>query len=261
MTSEQVMRYAWAALLAWAAAVSAGCTGWPSRDPALVAPYGERQLWAVAPLANESGSLQADGVRLADQLARTLENAGGLDVVPVSRVLAAMQSLELDAVRSPADAASLRGVLGADALVLGTVSAYEPYDPPKVGLAVELYLDPHRPRPGGVDLRELSRAATEEMSRPEGLGWSDPAQPASVISRYFDAADPQTREALERYARRRGGDRPADRHAWRLYRISMDLYTEFVSHEVSSRLLDAERTRLTPPEPDAEPNLTTPPAS
>lgn len=238
--------------------LSVGCNGARTTRslPELQAPYAERQVWAVAPLRNESGSLQADGAAIADHLARQLENAGRLDVVPVNRVLAAMEALGLAEVASPQQAAELRRVLQVDGLVVGTVSAYEPYDPPKLGLAVELYLDPRgRTSAQGFDLRQLTRAPTDELSVPPTANVRG-NEPASVVSGYFDAADPQVRRQLKAYAAPRGivaAERRDDPEAWRLYRSSMDLYTEFVSYLVSSRLLQAESTRLTQPGPATDP--------
>jgi hypothetical protein len=241
MTSEQVM-------LALAVVLSLfnGCTSGRRADeqpvPRLVAPYRDRQVWAVAPLRNESGSLQVDGLLMADHLARQLEKADGLDVLPVNRVIAAMEALKMPAIRSPQDVTNLRKILGADALVVGTISAYDPYDPPKLGLAVELYADPARKTGQRIDVRKLSSAATGDST---DLAEVKPAgAPATSISGFFDAADPAVRERLQRYAVERGPepdeDHPTD---WRLFRMSMDLYTEFVSYTVSSRLLDAEGRR------------------
>ena len=224
-------------------------------DADLEAPYAKRQVWAVAPLANESGRLQVNGARVADHLTRQLEQADGLDVVAVNRVLAAMESLDMSAVRKPADAVKLRQALGVDALVVGTVTAYDPYDPPKLGLAVELYTGRDRPR-ARLDIRELTRAGTDQTVQPPPA--VDPTKPVSVVSGFYDAADPDVRRKLKRYGSQRGAEAPAegdllqrirgeeDPENWRLYRLSMDLYTEFVSHVVSERLLAAERSRLQP---------------
>lgn len=242
MTSEQVML-----ALAVMLSLISGCTTSRRAEeqpvPRLVAPYAERLVWAVAPLRNESGSLEADGFAMADRLARQLEQADGIDVVPVNRVIAAMEALKMPAVRSPQDVIQLRQILGADALVVGTISAYDPYDPPKLGIAIELYIDPQRKNEPRVDVRQLSRAATAgEVTLPDA---PLSGAPATVISGFYDAADPATRERLQRYAVGRGPavdeDHPTN---WRLFRMSMDLYTEFVSYTVSSRLLDAEGRRL-----------------
>lgn len=250
MTSEQVMLALGAVL---AAMFAGGCHVQRDADeiaaPRLVAPYGERQVWAVAPLRNESGSYHADGVKVADQLARQLEQAEGLDTVPVNRVLSAMEALEMPMVASPEDARRLLGVLQVDALVVGTLSTFDPYDPPKLGLAVELYVDPERGHRPPLDARGLSSAAVDERSR---LPLQPTGQPVTVVSAVFDAADPATRELLQRYAIGRGVDPEPGARDWRLYRLSMDLYTEFVSYAVSWRLLSAEGRRIrsaSPPEP------------
>jgi len=221
----------------------------------LSAPYGDRQVWAVAPLRNESGSLHADGLKTADQLAQRLETVMGLDVLPVNRVLAAMQSLQMQEIASTEDAIKLRGVLGTDGLVVGTITAYDPYDPPKLGLTIELYVDPFRKSLGGTDVRKLVRAATDEMSLPTKP--NRPSQPVSVVSGFYDAADPLVHEKLLNYASRSGGDEDDQGPArvWRLYQIDMSLYTEFVTYLVSQQLLRVEEQRLAPPRLAAEPAL------
>lgn len=257
MASEQVMQKlpARAAVLAMVALMGAACAK-PRPDvlpaPRLVSPYKARQVWAVAPLRNESGSLQADGIRIADKLAQQLELVDGIDVVPVSRVLAAMESLRIAQLTSPKDAMKLRQTLGVDALVVGTLSAFDPYDPPKLGLALDLYSAPHRPEPK-FDVRKLSSAAVDEATVLPGE--QPTGQPVSTVSAFYDAADPEVRSLLQQYsvARGRQVDPKAEQPDWVPYRISMDLYTEFVSYAASSRLLRAERQRLKPSSPGSEP--------
>jgi hypothetical protein len=244
MTSEKVMLNAWAR--AWAVPglavavllTSVGCASRP--DQLDRGPYPQRQVWAVAPLRNESGSLEPDGARLADQLARQLEVIPGVDTLPVNRVLAAMQAMQLPAVTSPSEAQRLRETLGADALVVGSVSDFDPYNPPQLGLAVELYGDDRRPWFQTLDTRQLSSAAVDEMTRPDV---AQAPRPVTAVSGFFDGTDPAVREGIQRYAKQRGGH--DDRHAyWRQFYLSMDLFTQYVSHQVASRLLQAERQRL-----------------
>ena len=240
MTSEQVMLM----LLALALGVlpCVGCAARRADGPAptLVAPYERRQVWAVAPLRNESGSRFADGVAVADQFARRFEQARGLDVIPVNRVLAAMETLQLGQVSSEPEAMRLLRILGVDGVVVGTISAYDPYDPPRLGLAVELYTDPRLPE-STLDLRRLSLAAVDDMTRRPAQAGAD-GQPVSVVSGFFDAADPAVRTWLDRYAAERGRQNPDDDP--RLYRLSMDRFTEFVTYTVSSHLLRQETQRV-----------------
>ncbi len=255
MTSEKVM-------LTLAVVLIGGCA--PRQAPIaepLVAPYDGPRVWAVAPLNNESGSLEADGVALADHLARQLETTDRISVMPVSRTLAAMDALRMSHLASPQDATRLLATLNADALLVGTVTDYDPYDPPKLGMALRLftqrrldeYADPE------LDIRHLTRAATDGGTNPKPrprmtLG--------SNVSAVFNGASPQVREALKRYAVRRGANdwpdpqgtleravTPAPDEHWRRYLLSIDLFSEFVSYAMAKRLLGAEARRLTPPPP------------
>jgi len=239
MTSKQVMLTAWLGLVL-------GLTGCASDSRAkLEAPYPSRQTWAVAPLRNESGTVQADGLKLADKLAQTLETAKGVEVLPVNRVLAAMEQAQLRRLDSRDDALQVLQMLRADGLVLGTISAYDPYEPPKLGLALELYVPAHRATGPPLDLRELSKAPTAQNTEPKH---QVAKQPVSAVSAFYNAADPAVREKMKGYAEGRGS--VADREgSARLYRISMDLYSEFVSYAMLERLLKAERSRIEPEKP------------
>ncbi len=249
MKSEQAM---WMVVVL--VVLTAGCHYRGAQQPTrLSAPYGDRQLWAIVPLRNESGSLHADGLKAADQLAQRLETVMGLDTVPVNRVLAAMQALEMSAVSDSKDVVALRTVLGVDALVVGTITAYDPYDPPKLGIAIELYFDPRRESAHTTNLRELVRAGTDDVALPDQP--TRPSRPVSVVSGFYDAADSAIHRKLVTYAAERSGqdEDDLDPSGWRLYQIDMDLYTEFVTYLVSKQLLRVEQDRLAPPMLTAEP--------
>ncbi|MEM1446395.1 MAG: hypothetical protein AAGF84_10090 [Planctomycetota bacterium] len=228
-------------LAAFAAVGVPGCTTTNQRAAQLQGPYETRQLFAVAPLNNESGSAHADGVRLADRLSEQFTVAGQIDTVPVNRVLAAMDRIGLSAVTSKSQALQLRQALGVDGLLVGTVTSYDPYDPPKLGLNVELYLDPKHAS-SRFDIRKLSRAASDRDFRFEGYSAND--QPVSTLSSFFDAAAPYIQDAMRRYAVHRGVDYAATSADARLYRISADLYADFVANEICRRLLLAESQRI-----------------
>lgn len=245
MTSKQVLWILAALLLG-------GCNYGKGADP-LMSPYTDRRLLAVVPLRNESGSLQIDGVKVAEYLARHLENASNVDVVAVNRVLVAMDATGIRAVRSTADVYQLMGVLGVDGIVIGTVTNFDPYDPPKLGMAIELYSNPRSEPARAPDIRGLQSAAVDRAPLPAARV----PRPTSV-SAYLDASDPDVRAQLKRYASNRGqvnkrddewvrNPLEEDDQAWRFYRINSDLYTEFVCYVMSWRLLKAETDRLSPP--------------
>jgi len=256
MTSKQVLlslgRWSLLALLLVLLEVASGCgtmSSWRGAEsPEIPAAYAERRVLAVAPFRNESGTVAADGVRMAEHLAAQLESAPNVDVLPVSRSLAAMDALALADVRTLEQAMALLGVLEADGLVVGTISSYDPYDPPRLGVAAELFVNRRLlDRTPPADVREMVRRAvpTQTSDRPGLPATSRAGQPVSGVSGHFLGSDPDVRAALERYAARRDRDRRDT--AWRSYLLSMDLFSEFVNFELARRLMQAEHRRLQPP--------------
>ena len=248
MTSKQVM-------LTVAALFGGGCAASAVRP--MASPYPSRRIFAVAPLNNESGSLHADGVVLADHLSRQFETAPNIDVVPVNRIIAAMETRSMSQVQGRGDALRLLSMLNVDALLVGTIRDYDPYDPPKLGLVIELYADPRWDQSNGtLDVRRLTRSPSGVQNNER---WANrDRQPLSVVSAFFDADSVEVGQAMRRWAQQRGSfdhdgrrrifplEPPADDQTLRLIRISMDLFTQFVSHEMCWRLLEAERRRLSP---------------
>ena len=220
-----------------ALAAPAGCKRRATVEPDVYAsPYVQPKVWAVVPLSNESGVSEADGARLADHLAQQLQQAERINVVPVNRVLEAMSAMNLAQVVTVGDAMALMNTLRADGLVVGTITAWDPYDPPKIGATVQLYT---RPRPDrAMDPRLLTRAATGDALPSD----QQQGQPIATAGGHFDAASGTVIRRLEAYAK---GRTPPDSAAGqRRYLISMDLYSEFVSHELMRRLFATEWDRL-----------------
>ena len=254
MTSKQIMLTLSRVALLWALCLTPACH--PARRlPLNVSPYETRQVFAVAPLRNESGSGYADGTRLADKLTQQLALTRGVDTLPVNRVLSAMQALGVDRIDNQADALRLRQVLGVDGLVLGSLTAYDPYDPPKLGLNLELYFGSRSATPAAgsdLDTRGLSAAASDrpgaDRAAAPAPGLDAHRQPVTAIAGYFDAADPHVQDLLDAYVVERGPDGTGEMTR-RRHLISIDLYSEFVSHRLTQQLLDAERLRLRRPNP------------
>ncbi|MGB0769090.1 MAG: hypothetical protein ACPGYV_15460, partial [Phycisphaeraceae bacterium] len=215
----------------------------PIVERPIQSPYAERQVWAVAPLRNESGSRHANGLKLADDLTRAFEQVVGIDALPVNRVLEAMQALQLERIASREDAIHLRETLGVDALVVGSVTHYDAYDPPKLGLALDLYTWPVEGQAKRLDIRGLSWAPTADKAGIRRGTLYRPDQPVTTVSGYFDASGIGTKRLIDDYAYGRGTT-PNALHERRLYTINMNLFQEFASHEVGSQLIWAEWRRL-----------------
>ncbi len=213
-------------LLVLGAMTAAACDSRPPlRDPiVLESPFPAAQLWAVAPFTNESGVTNADGTRAADQFVKVIEETQGLSCVALNRTLASMQLLGLRAVRTDAEAVKLRDAMGVDALVVGTVTMWDPYPPPKIGLAAQVYF-----REGTID-PATGRAI-------------NPAIPAAAASGSFDSSNHATLAALRRYSDAR--HQPGGPYGDEIYLVDMSRYTEFAAHEILSKIL----MPLAPPPP------------
>jgi len=214
----------------------------PEANPS---PYHERRVWAVVPFEDEAGAAQAvNGSAFADRIARHLRNVEGLDALPTTRVIAAMQSLGLRGITSVHEAEQLIRLLKVDGLLVGSISAWDSYQPPKLGASVRLYARVESAKnangraPAGLDYRKLMRAATAHQVP----GESHQPQFLAQVSGHWDGADGAVLNRLKAYA---NGRTPPDSPAgWRRYLLSMDLYSEFVAHDLVRRLFALEWDRI-----------------
>jgi len=212
----------------------------------LTTPYdtsGGEVLWAVVPLRNESGTSVAEPLVLSDHLVGAIEEVEGIRCVPLDRTLAAMQSLKLRAIQNPAQARSLAQAMGVDGVVVGSVTAYDPYTP-LLGLSLALYARPgatmtSRPTPS-FNPRELATATTDTTVAGEDSGYSE--RPLAVWSGRLDGKNHQTLMDLRTYAN--GRTREVSALGWRRYTASMDLYSQFAMYRGVDGLLQQEWTRV-----------------
>ncbi len=220
----------------------------PLTPPAtLTAPYGSEGhevLWAVAPLRNESGTTLADHLAISDKVVAAVAETKGLRCLPLNRTIETMRALDMPAVRSPADAQGLAKALGVDGILVGSITAYEPYQP-MFGISLALF-----GRPGamhGSSAEPLdARALASKPSEPVPTGPGNFAQaPLSVVSEHLDGKNHQVLLDVQSYAY--GRSDPTSSLGWRRYVASMDLYTEFAAHHALGQLLHEEAARLGPP--------------
>lgn len=190
---------------------------------------------AVAPALNFSGSTDFDPDRVADLMASELGHADGVTVIPVSRVLAAMTRLGLQEVGSPDQALAVKDLLGVDAILIFAVTEYDPYDPPIVGIAAQLYgRSAGRTTGDGLDPVLVSRQA-----RPFAVGQVNqgPKTPIAQTQQVFNAAHDYILHRVRRFADHRGEDGSA--FGWRIYLVSQEHYLRFCVAQVVKQLLQA----------------------
>jgi hypothetical protein len=191
----------------------------------------QRQVWAVAPAVNLSGQT-VDPLLQADDLFEQLQQVQGLTVIPVNRVAEVFAALHIARVQSPQQAALVCTQLGCDALIVPSVTIYDPYDPPKLGAALQLFRKGETELPANVDVRLLSRAATPPpttaLSPPTDNGFKQSVG-------MFDASNGSTLVRLTHYAN--GRHDPVGPLGQREYLLNMDRYSGFVYHELILDLL------------------------
>ena len=205
---------------------------------------GQHPVWAIAPAVNLSGERNVDPVLQADLLFHQLQAVNNVTVIPVDRVVAVYAALHIDKVQSPEQAAVVCEQLGCDALVVPTITIYDPYNPPK--LSASLALLPRQPGDGGggrkVDARELVRRASPDEGEPL------PTRPPFVqVVGMYDAANGSVHHAVLAYAA--GRNDPGQPLGETEFLVNMDRYCEFVYHTLIGQLLD----RVSPPPPPPQP--------
>lgn len=215
------------------AAALAGCSASApqyGREKALSLPGRTRQTWAVAPAVNLSGQKGVDGLLQADLLHRQLQQVAGLNVVPVNRVAEVYSALRIDRVQSEEQALLICDLLDCDALVMAAITAWDPYEPPKVGAALNVFFRGGYRRPPDVDPRELARRAA-----PATLPARPPHRSLVQVAGMFDASNGSTRSEALRYLEGRGD--PASPYGQRIIFVEMDRYCGFVYHSLIADLL------------------------
>lgn len=244
-------RLATLALFALSLATSA-CSYLPGRDKdrldppqVLLSPYQSATqgdaIWAVVPLANESGASAADPYAISDKIVAAIDEVQGVTCLPVNRTIAAMRARGLHSLRTPADARILADTLGADAIVIGTITAYDPYDPPKLGLGLALYAKPRGQ--GGqqdtLDPMQLQSAYSDDQLQVRAA--REPL-PVATVSEHLDGANHAVQEEIRMFAV--GRHDPQSAAGWRAVLMDMDRFTAFAAYTTVSRLLDQERLRV-----------------
>jgi hypothetical protein len=170
-------------LVPLAVLLPAGCSLLPevACQPILHNPYPQLSKVAVAPFFNLSEEPTVDGRRFALAYFNELQLIQGFEVIPVSQVERAMQDYNIP-LNSPREARRLAQILGADALVVGAVTDYTPYYPPRCTLHVEWYAaNPNfHPIPPGY-----------------GLPWDTPEEKLIPGSAVFEAEMALAREQMK----------------------------------------------------------------
>lgn len=184
-------------------------------------PYGVEQqlyiqgrgtpIWAVAPAVNLSGQPQVDPLLQADILYAQAQQINGLIVIPVNRVVEAYSALQLDGIYTPEQAAQVCELLKCDGLMIATITAYDPFNPPKLGASLQIFKVKRDPAGG---------APTVKLHQAVGM---------------YDAVNGSVREQIKKYAT--GRHQPLGPLGVREYYVNMDRFCGFVYHTLLADLV------------------------
>jgi hypothetical protein len=119
---------------------AAGCILIPdvAYQPVVHNPFPQLSRVAVTPFFNHSDEETVNGRQFAMGYFAELQSVPGFEVVPLSVVEEAMIFHQIQ-LNQPGEARRLAQILGVDAVVIGAVTDYYPYYPPRCGLRVEWY--------------------------------------------------------------------------------------------------------------------------
>ncbi|MFT5526179.1 MAG: hypothetical protein ACI9G1_005391 [Pirellulaceae bacterium] len=117
-----------------------GCAAIPTsvRVPQVHNPFPQLEKVAVYPFYNQSENENVDGDEVSQAYYEELQKIPGFEVVPVGVTKRFAESLE----RPPSAAADFQALartMGVDAIVVGSVTNFEMYYPPRMGLSVRWY--------------------------------------------------------------------------------------------------------------------------
>ncbi len=220
----------------------AGCTPGSSIQRHYKNPYfPDKWTLAVVPFTNLSGSDALDTDAVTDEFYTELQQIGddsGIQVIPYNRVLAAMHRMQIEKLNE-SDVTALAENLGVDAIIVGTITRYDPYPPPLIGMIVQLYDRKDLralPPAGHINPGQLARQGKTLDLRP-----SPDLKPATMVIRIVDAGDNDVIERIKQYARGKGAMQSPS--GWETYKTSRN-YLRFVSHEVIGEMLALQKDKL-----------------
>jgi hypothetical protein len=220
---------------------SFGCRTEPERlagPSSSVAPYAA--VLMVAPFTNESGVDMRPDLRasVSDKLVTSINAVEGWQAVPLNRTLQAMQQLGVGEIRSVDEARAVLQAVGADGIIVGTITAWDPYDPPTFGANILLVADE-----GELQSSFEARKLTGHTGDAVPMASQPPKTLTDVVGDY-DATRHDVRQNVRDYARSHsditGGFDPPERY----YLMVFDRWLDFATDQLVEELVQKEQTRV-----------------
>ncbi len=127
-------------LLAWWVGILSGCSLIPDikRKPQLINPFPQLRTVAVLPFSNQSEEPTLSGERVSLAYLNEVQAIRGFEVLPLGVVKNKLSEFNRPLARGE-DFQAFAQFLGVDAVLVGAITDYEPYYPPRMSLKVNWY--------------------------------------------------------------------------------------------------------------------------
>ncbi len=149
--------------------LSLGCAAIPDKfqQPLFHNPFPQLHRVAVLPFYNQSAEPTVDGDAVAIAYFNHLQAIPGFEVMPVGVAKRMLEATGIEP-RSGADFQRLAQMMGVDAVLVGSITDYSPYYPPRMGLSVDWFAanPSFHPIPAGYG---LPWGTADEEYIPSGL--------------------------------------------------------------------------------------------
>jgi hypothetical protein len=233
--------------LALIVAVALAASGCSQKNPVkdtghLVSPYSRQLTIVVAPVLNYSGNQDLDPIKVTDILYSEMQSVEGFAVVPTNRMLAQLARERIGVIETPQQAMKIANALGADAIVVSAITEYNPFYPPVVGMAVQVY----GLQQESVRIPKIDPVAMERSASPLKLSTEIEPQfwPKNQMQRIYNSRDKKIAHQVEEFAEDRGNAESP--YKWEVYLRSQEYYLRFVCYKAIKELLDKELQRVNP---------------
>ncbi|NIA20901.1 MAG: hypothetical protein GWP05_02785 [Anaerolineaceae bacterium] len=189
----------------------------------------------VAPMMNLSTNPRVDLIEVTNNFTSELQQVEGLTVVPIGRVYDYLAANGMATVGSPQEARALGRAFKAQAVLVAAVTEYDAFNPPRMGLAVQLYAAGPSPaaQGGRFDPVRSSRSGV-----PFAVGKEAADRPRDQISRVFSGKNSEVEKLARQYARERQSD--ANPYGWRHFIVNQHEFQRLCSYGIIREMLGKE---------------------
>jgi hypothetical protein len=196
----------------------------------------------VAPAMNLSTNPDIDLVEVTNTFFSELQQVQGLTVVPLGRVKQFLTDNKMATVGSPEEAKQLAAAFKAQACIVLAVTEYDSYNPPRVGLAMQMYTVGGLPAASGTP--GFNPVDAERSAVPFNVPAEVAAKPRDSISLIFSGRNDDVEQLAKKYSQERMADNTP--FGWRRSIVDQHEFLRLCSYGMIREMMgkDGRRTVL-----------------